>query len=109
MPRTTRAQAEASMAARREQAAEMAHFESQIMAIADEIEAEEHAVTKRFDVVINKGETAEDAFDEMIGEFNVSLRIVTMSGPAGGNPVAEVSGAPDEVNGFLERHGYPIY
>lgn len=68
----------------------------------------EDVVTKRFDFVMESGETAEEVFSEMIGESSVTLRMVCRSGSSG-HPVGEVSGSLEEVNGFLTRHNYPLF
>lgn len=62
--------------------------------------------TVKIDYVVRDGETPLTALRDMIGTRALNGEVIAESGPAGGNPLARVTGATADVRAFLHEHGY---
>lgn len=97
MPRRTRAEVEASMAARRQQAAEV----EQIMQIAEDLSA---VKTVRIDFIMYPGETPHAALEEVLKGFSALGGIYLGVNDANGHHSAEVTGEAILVDDFLFQY-----
>lgn len=61
--------------------------------------------TIELDTVINEGESAQGVIAELTQGTDVVGEVVTMNGPAGGNPVVRYTGTEDELIKVAWRYG----
>jgi len=62
-----------------------------------------------FDFVVGKGTTSEQTLEDMLKGFDGLVASITKQvGPAGGWPVAVVSGSTDAVVAFADHYGYEV-
>ena len=60
------------------------------------------------DFVTATDERPAEVLAAMAEGLSLVTRVVTESGPAGGNPLGEVTGTEDALEAFLCRHNYDL-